>query len=271
MNTQNPDRSDELIQKLLPDFQTDHGGMSLGDLIVIVLDLVLLLYTAYRSWHFLSLSVPAEFAFMALIGLWGLSLGAVSWSLVWMFGSTTPYQDWAAMTMFVVDLLGELITSVVDTISYSNAAALPDVARQIAWFGIPVIIIGNVVAGFIYHMSSPATRRKRARRRMNEEIARKKESGDQKLQKLTLEAEQAQEYTRRRQAALAMMEQIAAQNVQLDGIEKGLQRLLSDDTHVDLTAQETLSRLETAMAAQRKSQQTGEKSPAPFGENGHKK
>jgi len=38
--------------------QEDHGGFNIGDLVVIILDLVLLIYTGYRSWHFYPVLYP---------------------------------------------------------------------------------------------------------------------------------------------------------------------------------------------------------------------
>lgn len=58
--------------------QTDHGGVDIGDLIVLLLDAVLLIYTAWRSYDFLSTTVPSGFEILGLIGLWGLDIGAVA-------------------------------------------------------------------------------------------------------------------------------------------------------------------------------------------------
>ena len=68
--------------------QEDHGGFNIGDLVVIVLDLVLLIYTGYRSWHFLSGSVSSDFQILALVGLWGVWTSA--WSPGRWCGSLAP-------------------------------------------------------------------------------------------------------------------------------------------------------------------------------------
>lgn len=94
--------TDELTGKT--GVQTDHGGIDIGDLIVLLLDAVLLIYTAWRSYDFLSTTVPSGFEILGLIGLWGLDIGAIAWSLVWIFGSSTKYQDWTSMSFFIIDL-----------------------------------------------------------------------------------------------------------------------------------------------------------------------
>lgn len=200
--------------------EEDHGGLNLGDLVVIILDLVLLIYTGYRSWHFLSGSVTDEFQILAIIGLWGLDIGMVAWSLVWMFGSATKFQNWASMSMFVIDLIGVFITSIVDTLAYSNGReALPPIMQSIAWYGIPLIIGLNVLAGFIYHMTSPKTRQMRAERAQDEELSIQKEKGNLEIRRMNMQLKQAQEYTQKRATMLVAFADIAEQNIQMAEIE----------------------------------------------------
>jgi hypothetical protein len=199
--------------------EEDHGGFNLGDLIVILVDLVLLLYTGFRSWHFLSTSIPSEFQIMALVGLWGLDIGAVAWSLVWIFGSTTKFQNWVSMSLFVADLIGVMLTSTVDTLMYADASGMPPILNAIAWYGIPLIIIANVVAGFIYHMSSPATRRRRAEREQDETLGKQQEKANLELRRMSQQLRQAQQYTTDRAKFLVAFAEIAEQNITMADIE----------------------------------------------------
>jgi hypothetical protein len=179
-----------------------------------------LIYTGYRSWHFLSGSVADEFQIMALVGLWGLDIGAVFWSLTWIFGSTTKFQNWTSMGMFVVDIIGVFLTSIVDTLAYGNGVdTMPAIIKTMTWFGIPIIIGLNVLAGFIYHMTSPDTRRRRAIREMDEEMAQQKEKGDLELRRMNMQLNQAQEYTQKRAEMLVAFAGIAEQNQAMKQIE----------------------------------------------------
>lgn len=199
--------------------QEDHGGFNIGDLAVILLDLVLLIYTGYRSWHFLSGSVTDEFQILAIVGLWGLDIGMVFWSVTWMFGSTTKFQNWTSMGMFVIDLTGVFLTSIVDTLAYGNKEALPPVMQSLAWYGIPIIIGLNVLAGFVYHMTSPSTRKRRAMRAQDEEMSKQKEKGDLELRRMNLQLTQAQDYTNKRASMLVSFADIAEQNIAMSEIE----------------------------------------------------
>ena len=215
---------DAMFAKIFPaaaqQAEEDHGGFNLGDLVVIVLDLVLLIYTGYRSWHFLSGSVTSDFQILAIVGLWGLDIGMVAWSLVWMFGSATKFQNWASMSLFVIDLIGVFITSIVDTLAYSGGReALPPIMQSIAWYGIPLIIGMNVLAGFIYHMTSPKTRRMRAERAQDEELSIQKEKGDLEIRRMNMQLSQAQTYTQKRATMLVAFAEIAEQNIAMTEIE----------------------------------------------------
>jgi len=146
--------------------KTDHGHIGIGDLIIISLDAVLLIYTAFRSYDFLTTTVPTGFEILALVGLWGLDIGAVAWSLVWMFGSSSEYQDWTSMTLFFIDLMGVFLTSVTDSLMYGNkGSAITAMLTGITSVAIPLVVFGNVVAGFIYHMTSPETKARREKRK----------------------------------------------------------------------------------------------------------
>ena len=204
--------------------QTDHGGLDIGDLIVLLFDAVLLVYTAWRSYDFLTTTVPAGWQFLALIGLWGLDIGAVGWSLVWIFGSTTKYQDWTAITFFVVDLSGVVLTSLTDSLMYSKEGAMSDALSGIAMVIIPLVIVANVIAGFIYHMASPATKTRRANRKADAEHNRK--MGD--LTQMGRDLTYAEQYLLARQEQLEKSQLLANIKTQQDVLEKSVRGQLND-------------------------------------------
>ena len=163
---ENTSLSDELVGKT--GIETDHGALGFGDLVVLLLDAVLLIYTGWRSYDFLTTTVPTGFQMLALIGLWGLDIGALAWSIVWIFGSSEKYQDWISMAFFVIDLTGVVLTSLTDSLMYgAKGGAMTGTLTGIATVLIPLVVVGNVIAGFIYHFTSPATKARRAKRKAN--------------------------------------------------------------------------------------------------------
>ena len=212
--------------------QTDHGGLDIGDLIVLLFDAVLLIYTAWRSYDFLTTTVPDGFQFLALVGLWGLDIGAIGWSVVWIFGSTTKYQDWTAITFFVVDLSGVVLTSLTDSLMYSKEGAMSDALSGIAMVIIPLVIVANVIAGFIYHMASPATKVRRANRKADAEHNRK--MGD--LTQMERDLTYAEQYLLARQEQLEKSQLLANIKTQQDVLEKSVRGQLNDRIGVQAAA-----------------------------------
>jgi len=211
--------------------QTDHGGLEFGDLVVLILDAVLFIYTAWRSYHFLTDSVPDGLQFLALIGLWGLDIGAVAWSLVWIFGSTEKYQDWVSISFFIIDLIGVVMTSVTDSLMLSSPGGeMTKFMNGIAIIVIPLIVVANVVAGFIYHMTSPQTKARRADRKAQAE--HKKKMGE--ISTMQRDLVFAEQYILAKQETLDKASLLAEIKTSQDALEKATRTKLRD--HVGVAA-----------------------------------
>ena len=205
--------------------QTDHGGLTFADLVVLMLDLVLLLYTGWRSFDFLSTTVPDGWQVLALVGLWGLDIGAIAWSLVWIFGSTGKFQNWVSMAFFVIDLVGVALTSLTDSLMYSRSeGAMSQALGGVTAVAVPLVLFGNVVAGFIYHMTSPETKRRRKQREMQAEHNNRMDEVAVMEQRLTY----TEAFLLARQDALDKAVILADLKVQQDVIERQTQKALRD-------------------------------------------
>lgn len=223
-------QTNTMIDTLLGrDINTDHGGMTLGDVIVLILDAVLLIYTGWRSYDFLTTSVPAGYELLALVGLWGLDIGAVAWSLVWIFGSSTKYQDWTSMFFFVFDLMGVILTSLTDSLMYGqHDGALAKMMGNIAVVIVPLIVVANAVAGFIYHLTSPQTKERRALRRAENEHREKMAE----VAKLERDLQYAESYILARQEMLDKSVALAQVKMLQDQTEREMRLALRDQTGI---------------------------------------
>jgi hypothetical protein len=223
-------QTNTMIDTLLGrDINTDHGGMTLGDVIVLILDAVLLIYTGWRSYDFLTTSVPAGYELLALVGLWGLDIGAVAWSLVWIFGSSTKYQDWTSMFFFVFDLMGVILTSLTDSLMYGQSdGALAKMMGNIAVVIVPLIVVANAVAGFIYHMTSPQTKERRALRRAENEHREKMAE----VAKLERDLQYAESFILARQEMLDKSVALAQVKMLQDQTEREMRLALRDQTGI---------------------------------------
>lgn len=213
-----------LFDRLFPEVRSDHGGLKLGDVIVLILDVVLLVYSGYWSWHFMQAPLPEADKAIALIGLWGLDAGAVFWSLTWIFGSTTDAQDAVSLTMFIIDLIGMTITSLVGSLGIVEQVGQGDISR----WAVGIIIMLNIVMGFVYHMTSPQTKAARKRRKMVEDLAEKERGAELQLEQERLQIEQAERLLAQRQSLIEREIEMTRQTLELDGIKKGLNDALAN-------------------------------------------
>ncbi|MBI1793364.1 MAG: hypothetical protein HYR70_04145 [Chloroflexi bacterium] len=231
--TNNNSITNELTGSANNGIETDHGGLGFGDLVVLLLDAVLLIYTAWRSYDFLTTTVPDGFQMLALVGLWGLDIGAVAWSLVWIFGSSAQYQDWTSMAFFIIDLMGVILTSITDSLMYGQkGGALTGILAGVAVVAIPLIVVFNVVAGFIYHMTSPETKARRAARKSSAEHKRK--MGE--IAEMERDLIYAEQYLLAKQETLDKATILAEIKTAQDAVEKATRAKLRDQLGIQQNA-----------------------------------
>ena len=224
MTQQNPNTTGTgLTESLLPDWNTDHGSFNFGDLLILLFDGILLMYTGWRSFDLLSGTVPTGWEIMAFIGLLALDIGAVLWSYIWIFNSSTDWQDKIAMVFFVIDMSGVALTSITDSLLYGDGdGVMFTMLEPVAMITIPVIIIANVVAGIVYHFTSDATRSRRNQRKLKGKAEREA----QRQQDEELQLYYAQQSLLRRQAELPRKVALARLKIAQDQLEKDAMQAL---------------------------------------------
>ena len=222
--TQNPSTTGAgLTQSLLPDWNTDHGGFNFGDLLILLFDGILLIYTGWRSFDLLSGTVPSGWEVMAFIGLLALDIGAVIWSYIWIFNSTTKWQDRIAMIFFVIDMSGVALTSITDSLMYGDEeGVMLAMLEPMTMVIIPIIIIANVIAGIVYHFTSADTRARRTKR----QLEAKARDESQRQQDEELQLHYAQQSLLRRQAELPRKIALANLKIAQDQLEKNAMQAL---------------------------------------------
>ncbi len=206
-----------LTQSLLPHWDTDHGDFNFGDLLILLFDAILLVYTGWRSFDLLSGTVPSGWEIMAFIGLLALDIGAVIWSYIWMFNSTTKWQDRIAMIFFVIDMSGVALTSITDSLLYGDTdSVMLAMLEPITMVVIPLVIISNVIAGIVYHFTSDRTRTRRTKR----QLEAKARAEAQRQEDEELQLHYAQQSLLRRQAELPRKIALANLKIAQDQLEK---------------------------------------------------
>lgn len=134
------------------------GTIVLGGLI-----LALLIFTASRTVHFLQMTFPPDFSYIAYLALAAFDGGMIGWAIFATSSAEGAIQRGLAYTMIGICLIGVVLTTVADTIISSGANGLtkiPPYMTTVGVWGSLAVIVLNVVAGVVTHLVSPSHMRK---------------------------------------------------------------------------------------------------------------
>lgn len=138
----------------------------IGSLMVILLGLLLLVYSAARSLDFIMLTLPEDKKIMAWFGLAALDGGLICWALAYMHGSKGGWQRAIALLMVGVDLIGSVAMFTLDTLYSAGAsgitATLTAEEMKSAVLVLSGIIALNIAATVAHHLTDPDKMREQA-------------------------------------------------------------------------------------------------------------
>lgn len=131
----------------------------IGGLLVTVLGLLLLVYSATRSLDFIMMTLPQDRQILAYFGLAALDGGLICWLLAYLYGSHGGWQRAISMLMILIDLLGAVAMFTLDTLYNTGkagmTAALTPEEMQTAVLGLSGIIAINIAATVAHHLTDP--------------------------------------------------------------------------------------------------------------------
>ncbi len=136
-------------------------------------EFVLLAYTGWRTWDFLSTNLPVAIATeIALLGIFALDAGLIAWHTLYRKFANSESQETTAKWLVVVDFAGSLGAGVADMIIRQTMItySIPPLLAKALIFGIPLIVAINVAAVLYYQANDPDEREERARRRVEAKI-----------------------------------------------------------------------------------------------------
>jgi hypothetical protein len=131
----------------------------IGSLMVSLLALALLVYSATRSLDFITLTLPPDKQILAYFALAALDGGLLAWLLSYLYGSRGAWQRAISLLMVIVDLLGAVAMFTFDALYRSAEHGLiaglsPEVA-QTAIIGLSAVIALNIAATVAHHLTDP--------------------------------------------------------------------------------------------------------------------
>lgn len=130
----------------------------IGSLVVTLLALALLVYSATRSLDFIELTLPADNKILAWFGLAALDGGLIAWALAFQYGSS-GWQRPVAGLMVLVDFIGVVAMFTLDTLYNTGQAGLTavmsaDDIRSVV-LALSGIIAANIGATVAHHLAEP--------------------------------------------------------------------------------------------------------------------
>jgi hypothetical protein len=138
----------------------------IGKILVTILGIGLLVYSATRSVDFIALTLPADRQVLAFFGLAALDGGIIVWLLAFQFGSHGGAQRGISLMMILVDFIGAVAMFTADTIYNTGQAGLTAAFDQNTMMTFVIALSGiialNIGAGLAFHITDPDHMRKMA-------------------------------------------------------------------------------------------------------------
>ncbi len=151
----------------------DAVSKKLGSILVLIVAGALMLYSASRTFHLLSLTLPAGQEVLGVIALAAFDLGLVAWTIVFLRGAEGGLQRGLALLLVLIDLCGVVVGFLGDTLLSAGQSGLLDKMgegdKQTIIMLTAMVIAVNIAGAVFYHLASPDNLR-----RMAEESAKDK-------------------------------------------------------------------------------------------------
>ncbi len=131
----------------------------IGALLVTILGIALLFYSATRSLDFISLTLPPGRQILAYFGLAALDGGLIAWFLAYLYGSSGGWQRGIALLMVVVDFAGAVAMFTLDTLYNTGksgmTAMMSESEIQTAVLVLSAVIALNIASTIAHHLTDP--------------------------------------------------------------------------------------------------------------------
>lgn len=131
----------------------------IGALLVTILGIALLIYSATRSLDFISLTLPEDRQVLAWFGLAALDGGLIAWLLAYLYGSSGAWQRGISILMVLVDFIGAVAMFTLDTLYNTGKSgmtvAMSEGEVQTAVLALSIVIALNIAATVAHHLTDP--------------------------------------------------------------------------------------------------------------------
>ena len=136
---------------------------------------ILLIYTGFRTYDFISSQLPKTDAnfWLSIAFLFGTEIGLVFWHETNLKHTTTAIQDNVTFIMVWVDFIGSLAAGIADMIlrqTFAEGYTIPPFLRDFLMYGLPLIMGLNVAMAIIFEQNDAKTQEAKAEKALQFEI-----------------------------------------------------------------------------------------------------
>ncbi|MGB8647272.1 MAG: hypothetical protein WCF84_18685 [Anaerolineae bacterium] len=148
------------LDELLKKFGYGDDGDDSGETgLLKFMALALLVFTAFKTWDWLSNALPGQWKILGLVGIVAFDGGVIIWSGAWK-KARSKKQLTISEWMFVADFIGVALAFLGDSSFRSEQGAfLPAEFTNVISWGIPLVLLANVAAYYQYSKASPKFQR----------------------------------------------------------------------------------------------------------------
>jgi hypothetical protein len=141
-----------------------------GDILILMVGAVLLVYTAYRSLHVVQSTLPPDAQVIGFAALFGLDFALLAWTVFKAKSARGDVQNAIAMFMIILQWVGVTALTLGDTLLTADPGNAPGYIRAVALWAAPIVISINVGAAIAVHLADPTREIEAARRSVQDEI-----------------------------------------------------------------------------------------------------
>lgn len=142
----------------------------LGDILLLLVNGGAVAYSAARSWHVISTSLPPDLQIFGVVALAVTEVALVGWEIYYLTSAKNAVQKGIALLMFLSQLAvtGALVAG--DTWMVLDPQAAPEFIKIAVLWAVPVILVANMAALFGVHAADPDAQLAQAKRDVKQAI-----------------------------------------------------------------------------------------------------
>lgn len=139
---------------------------SISKILITLLGVCLLVYSAVRSIDFIGMTVPPDKQFLAFFAVASTELGMLFWLATFLYGAEGAVQRGLSLMMVVVDFIGAVSLFTADTLIRSGEkgiiASIDAGTMQTLILALSIVVAINIGATLAFHIFDPEARKKQA-------------------------------------------------------------------------------------------------------------